>query len=271
MSRPARQPSLYISHGGGPCFWMDWPPPFGPGAFEGLRTYLAGILAALPERPRAILVVSAHWEAAAPTFADAAAPGMVFDYYGFPPHTYRLSYPAPGAPDLARRAAELLRTAGIASATDSARGFDHGIFVPFLILDPEARVPVLPLSLRRDLDPRFHLDLGRALAPLRDEGVLIVGSGNSFHNLSTFADGEAAAATAFDDWLTAAVTDPAPAARDAALENWSAAPFARACHPREEHLLPLMVAAGAAPEARGSRAFHEIIGGKPISGYAFGG
>jgi aromatic ring-opening dioxygenase catalytic subunit (LigB family) len=270
MTAPVRQPSIFLSHGGGPCFWIEFPPPFGPHAFDQLRDYLAGLLASLPAPPTAVLVVSGHWEAAVPTVSTAPAPGMLFDYHGFPAHTYRLSYPASGDPALAARVRTLLGAAGIDSAADPARGFDHGVFVPFLIIDPAARLKVVTLSLQQDLDPARHLAIGAALAPLRDEGVLIVGSGNSFHNLTTFFNGEPAAAAAFDTWLNAAVTAPDPADRTASLLRWATAPAARACHPREEHLLPLMVAAGAGGADRGRRVFSDRIGGKAISGFAFG-
>jgi aromatic ring-opening dioxygenase catalytic subunit (LigB family) len=271
MTASVRQPSIFLSHGGGPCFWMSFPPPFGPHAFDSLRAYLAGLLDSLPAPPTAVLAISGHWEAPVATVGSAAAPGMLFDYYGFPPHTYQLSYPAPGSPALAARVRALLGAAGIASAADAERGFDHGVFVPFLIIDPDARIPVVTLSLRQDLDPAAHLAIGAALAPLRDEGVLIVGSGNSFHNLTTFFNGEPAAAAAFDAWLTEAVTAPDPAVRAARLIGWADAPQARACHPREEHLIPLMVAAGAAGGDPGRRVFSDRIGGKAISGFAFGG
>ena len=265
-----RQPTIFLSHGGGPCFWMDFPEPFGPHAFDKLRDYLAGLLATLPERPKAILVVSAHWEEAEPTVGAAKAPGMIYDYYGFPAHTYHLRYPAPGSPQLAGRVRDLLGAAGIASGSDPERGFDHGVFVPMLIVDPKAEIPAATLSLQRDLSPELHLAIGAALAPLRDEGVLILGSGNSFHNLRTFFDGQKRVSGAFDDWLTAAVETPDPAARAAQFAAWDTAPGARECHPREEHLLPLMVVAGAAGGDPGARVYSDLIAGKAISGYAFG-
>lgn len=265
-----RQPAIFLSHGGGPCFWFDFPPPFGPGAWDGLRDWLAGLVDSLPARPRAFLVISAHWEAAVPTVGTAARPAMLFDYHGFPEHTYRLDYPAPGAPEVAAQARDLLAVAGIDSAADAARGFDHGVFVPFLIVDPQARIPVATLSLRHDLDPAAHLAIGRALAPLRDAGVAIVGSGQSFHDLRTFGDGRPEPSGRFDRWLVETVTATDTAARDRALLQWEQAPHARACHPREEHLLPLMVAAGAAGQDRGRHVFGQRIAGKAISCFRFG-
>ncbi len=265
-----RQPALFISHGGGPSFWMSYPPPIGPHGFDKLRDYLTGLIASLPQRPKAILVASGHWEEDHVTVSTSPAPPMLFDYYGFPPHTYELSYPAPGAPELAARVRDLLGKAGIASEANATRGFDHGVFVPFLIVDPDARIPVVMMSLESNLDPARHLAIGAALAPLRDEGVLIVGSGNSFHNLRTFFGDDAGASLQFDKWLTQTVLSPDAAARTAGLEAWEDAPAARLCHPREEHLIPLMVAAGAGQGDRGALVFHDIIGGKAISGYAFG-
>lgn len=266
---PTRQPAIYLSHGAGPCFWMSWGEPIGPHGFDGLKAYLEGLLPGLPARPRAFLVISAHWEADRPTISMAPQPGMIFDYYGFPPHTYQLSYPAPAAIDVAERARHLLEEAGIATDIDDSRGYDHGVFVPFLIIDDQAQIPVATLSLRQDFDPQAHLAIGRALAPLRDDGVLIVGSGMSYHNLREFRDGDGAAAKLFDDWLTETMA-AAPDIRNAGLANWEQAPAARRSHPREDHLLPLMVVAGAAGNDRGQRDFHDIIGGKAISGYRFG-
>jgi len=265
----SRQPTMFLPHGGGPCFWMDGPPPFGKQTWEGLRKYQAGVVASQPERPKAFLDCTAHWEAEAPTASVAAAPGMIFDYYGFPPHTYLLKYPAPGAPEIGRRVRGLIAAAGLGPKEDAERGFDHGVFVPMLIVDPECHIPVVMLSLRSDLDPDFHLKLGRALAPLRDEGVVIAGSGMSYHNLRRFRDGDGRDSEIFDAWLAEAATAPA-AEREAKLRDWDKAPAARACHPREEHLLPLMVVAGAADDSEGRVDFRDVIGGKTISAFRFG-
>jgi aromatic ring-opening dioxygenase catalytic subunit (LigB family) len=265
-----RQPAIFISHGGGPCFWVEFPQPLGLHAFDNLREYLAQLVSSLPAQPSAILIVSGHWEESRPTVSTASAPPMLFDYFNFPPHTYQLSYPAPGAPALAARVQVILQLAGISTNSDPSRGFDHGVFVPLLIVDPAAQIPVVEMSLQKDLDPASHIAIGAALAGLRDEGVLILGSGNSFHNLRTFFNGESEASAVFDDWLTGAVTAPESAVRNAALIDWAAAPCARLCHPREEHLLPLMVAAGAGGNDPGRRDFHDVIGGKAISGYRFG-
>jgi aromatic ring-opening dioxygenase catalytic subunit (LigB family) len=264
-----RQPAIFIPHGGGPCFWMEFPPPFGPHAWDRLRDYLAGLVASLPERPKAFLVVTAHWEAAEPTVSVNQKPGMLYDYYGFPEHTYHLQYPAPGAPDVGDKVKRLIEAAGLPVAADTERGFDHGVFVPFLIVDPKAEIPVVMLSLRKDLDAAFHIRLGKALAPLRDEGIAIVGSGMSYHDLRHFFDGSEGASAAFDAWLDETAKAP-PSEREARLAAWDKAPAARACHPREEHLLPLMVVVGAAGDSEGRHDFKDVIAGKTISGFRFG-
>ena len=267
-SHPQRQPALYLPHGGGPCFFMEYPPGRDPWAELG--DFLRNLPRTLPERPRAILVVSGHWEA--PNFAvnTGEAPPLLYDYYGFPEHTYRLNYPAPGAPALAQRVRELLGAAGLQSQEDGARGFDHGVFVPMLLVDPQAGIPVLQVSLQRSLDPALHLAAGRALAPLRDEGVLIVGSGMSYHNMRGFGPGFEAASEGFDDWLTDAVTGADAVNRAAALSRWQEAPYARICHPREEHLIPLMVAAGAGNDDPGTKIFQGRIPNVTVSAFRFG-
>jgi aromatic ring-opening dioxygenase catalytic subunit (LigB family) len=266
-----RQPTLFIPHGGGPCFFMETPPGWPPDLWDRMAAYLRGIPAALPARPRAILVVSGHWEEARPTVNVAARPTLLYDYYGFPEHTYHLTYPVPGAPDLAAEVRGLLARAGIASGEEEARGLDHGVFIPLKVAFPEADIPVLQLSLQRGLDPATHLAIGRALAPLRDQGVLIIGSGMSYHNLRNLFSGRGNEdSERFDAWLAATVTDPDPARRDAGLIGWERAPAARACHPEAEHLLPLMVAAGAAGTDAGRHSYSDHILGKAVSGFQFG-
>ena len=236
-----RIPSVFITHGGGPCFFMDWNPP---DAWDELRIALEGIGPSLPEPPRAIVVVTAHWEADVVTLDNGASPHLIYDYSGFPPHTYQLTYPAPGDPALAARIADRLAKAGIEHRLQPDRGWDHGVFIPLKVMYPDADIPVVAISLRHDLDPAAHLELGRALAPLRDEGVLIVGSGSSFHNFAHFGSPKA---VEFDNWLNEVVVAPLQD-RWEALVNWEQAPAARIAHGREEHLLPLMVAAGAASD-----------------------
>lgn len=271
MSASERLPVWFIPHGGGPCFFMD-PPAGAPQAWTKMEAYLRGLLKAVKERPRAILMISGHWLEPRPTLGAAAAPPLIFDYFGFPKHTYELKYPAPGDPALARRVVDLLEQAGVPAAQDASRGYDHGVFIPMLLVAPDADIPVVQLSLDLSLDPARHLVIGRALAPLREEGVLIVGSGMSFHNLQNFyrADPRVLAlAEKFDDWLTRTLALDEDA-RDAALTKWEEAPGARFSQPHEDHLLPLMVAAGAAEADRGARDFHDHVFGAPISGFRFG-
>lgn len=264
-TRPATQPSLFIPHGGGPCFFMPDP----RGTWAGMEAYLRGLPASLLEPPRAILIVSGHWEERAFAFTGAEHPGLIYDYYGFPPETYRLTWPTPGAPWLAERGAALLREAGLPAAIDSERGFDHGVFVPLKVAFPEADVPVVQMSLHASLDPALHLAAGKALAPLRDEGVLVLGSGMSFHNLRAMGDPRVTEPSAeFDRWLSAAAAAP-PDKRAALLARWDSAPWARLCHPREEHLLPLMVAAGASAEP-GTHDYGETVLGGAVSAFRFG-
>lgn len=263
-----RQPSIFLPHGGGPCFFMDW--TWGPAdTWIATRKFLEELAATLPAPPKALLVVSGHWEEAAFTASTAERPGLIFDYYGFPEHTYRLTWPAPGDPALAARAVDLLKQAGLPAATSVTRGYDHGVFVPLKVAFPEAQIPAVALSLASSLDPAVHLAAGRALASLRDEGVLIVASGMSFHNLRGYFRPETPErARAFDAWLTRAVESPAEE-RTKLLTAWRAAPFAEYAHPREEHLIPLMVAAGAGGDAPGKRIFTDEPMAAQTSAYRF--
>ena len=265
----ARLPTYFISHGGGPWPWMK--EQLG-GAYDQLEAALARMPAEIGATPRAVLMLSAHWEAPEFTVQTNAAPDMLYDYGGFPDFTYRIRYPAPGAPDVAARVRAALAAAGIASAEDAQRGFDHGMFAPMAVIYPRADVPVLQLSLKRGLAPADHLALGRALAPLRDEDVLIIGSGLSYHNLRAFGPAARVPSAAFDAWLdsTLAIADAATRART--LAAWERAPAARLAHPREEHLLPLMVALGAAEGEAATRVYHEreFFGGITVSSYRFG-
>ena len=264
-----RQPALFIAHGGGPCFFMDWQPA---GAWDHLASWLRTIGNDLPARPKALLVVSAHWEAPEPTVTSAAQPRLIYDYSGFPPHTYKLKWPAPGAPGLATRVRELLSAEGIASIADPHRGFDHGVFIPLMLGFPQADIPTVQLSLQAGLDPARHLAVGKALAPLRDEGVLIIGSGFSYHGgLGQPGQDMAGATRRFDEWLTAAVQTDDAAVRSRLLAQWGEAPDARTCHPRSEHLVPLFITAGAAGNDSGRQVFHDrLFGTLTYSGYRFG-
>lgn len=266
---PPPLPSVFIPHGGGPCFFMDW--TMGPpDTWDRLAQFLRSFSDRVGVRPDALVVVSGHHEGEIVEVSTAETPPLLFDYYGFPPHTYELTYPASGSPGLGRRIGELLADAGIVHRFDDQRGFDHGVFVPLLLMYPDADIPVVQVSLRSDLDAGFHLDLGAALAPLRREGTLILGSGLSYHNMAAFMTSDAASSSSvFDTWLTSAC-EARPEHRRQLLTEWEMAPAARLAHPREEHLLPLMVTAGAAGDDIGRRVFVDQAMGATIAAYAFG-
>lgn len=268
-STSARMPVVYLPHGGGPWPFVDM--GFGDRAeLDGLAGYLRGLGALTSVRPQALLVISAHWEEPVPTVMTGERPPLFYDYYGFPPESYALTWPAPGHPQLAGKVRHLLEGAGFATAADAKRGFDHGTFVPLKLTYPAADVPTVQLSLKRGLDPAEHVAMGRALAPLRDEGVLIVGSGMSYHNMRGFSGGSAPreASEAFDAWLGEAIAQD-PDERVRRLVAWSRAPSARQAHPREEHLLPLMVVAGAAGQDGGRRAYNGTLVGLRLSAFHF--
>ncbi|MGB6102828.1 MAG: class III extradiol ring-cleavage dioxygenase [Pusillimonas sp.] len=263
-----RMPVLYIPHGAGPCFFMDWNPA---DTWNSMADFLKGIANTLPARPRAIVMVSGHWLEPQFSVTGHTRPPLIFDYYGFPAHTYDLTYPAPGDPALAQHIAQQLGQDGMDARVDPKRGFDHGMFIPLKLVFPEADIPVVQFSLRQDLNPAAHLKAGRALASLRDEGVLIVGSGMSFHNMRGYGDTRYTPVSAkFDDWLTDAV-ESQPAQRDALLSDWTRAPHARDCHPAggEEHLIPLLVAAGAAQDSMGRKVYSKQIMETTISAFRF--
>jgi len=262
-------PTMFISHGGGPWPWIDEMRR----EFARTAAWLAALPKTLPEQPVAILSVSGHWEEHDFTVSSAAQPPMIYDYYNFPPHTYQIKYGAQGSPAVAARVSELLGNAGIAHRVDASRGFDHGTFVPLGVMYPHADVPVVSMSLRANLDAREHLRMGAALQPLRDEGVLIIGSGLSYHNLRMLRRSPTAGPVSgqFEAWLTEAVEQPDAHERDERLAHWEQAPAARLAHPREEHLIPLMVAAGAAGANRGRRVFRDTVWDVSMASYQFHG
>ena len=260
----ARMPALFIPHGGGPSFFMTGERKQ---RYQATEDFLRGIQHTLPQKPRAILIVTAHWETAVPAFTGGSNPGLIYDYYGFPPETYTLQYAAPGAPLLAKRAAELLRHAGFPCNVDAHYGWDHGVFIPLKVMYPAADIPVVAMSLHESLDPELHVDLGLALSSLREEGVLILGAGMSYHNLRDFA-AQAPASHAFHDWLDQALAGNWDERREH-LATWQTAPGGRASHPREEHLLPLMVASGAGSDAPGRTLWRGTIGPTSIGAWRF--
>lgn len=249
-----KTPVYFISHGGGPWPYM----PEMQDMYKTLARSLAEIPDQLPKRPDAILMVSGHWETTG-TFSVMANPHppMVYDYYGFPEHTYRISYPAPGSPQLVERTTQLLRDAQLPAQLDWQRGFDHGAFVPLAVMYPEADIPVVQLSIESHYSPDAHLALGRAVAPLRDENILIVCSGLSYHNLREIRSIGAEPSAQFDAWLQKVLVHGPIEQRSEAMRNWSSAPSARRAHPREDHLVPLMVAVGAAETEPGTCIYHD--------------
>lgn len=264
----SRMPVVFVPHGGGPWPFVEM--GFPREDIDRLAGYLRSVRSVPPRLPRALLVVSAHWEEPVPTVMISTRPPILYDYYGFPPESYTITWPAPGAPELASRVRDLLNAAGIANDADADRGYDHGTFIPLKLTYPDADVPAIQLSLKQGLDPAEHIALGRALQPLRDEDVFIIGSGMTFHNLRAFRDPRAApVADAFDAWLRDSMTLDADR-RNERLRQWTSAPAARAAHPREEHLLPLMVASGAAGDDRAVVAFNDTFTGLRLSAYHFG-
>jgi aromatic ring-opening dioxygenase catalytic subunit (LigB family) len=262
-------PTFFIPHGAGPCFFMDWQPAH---TWTRMAAWLGGLEQHAGARPTAIVVVSAHWETPVFTVSSASRHDLLFDYHGFPEATYRITWPADGSPELAGRVRGLLASGGFASAAVDDRGLDHGVFIPLKVAFPEMRFPIVQLSLREDLDPAAHLAMGQVLAPLRKEGVLIVGTGMSYHNMRGFRlDGGPVdpESIRFDSWLTESVGMTGDE-RVRRLVDWATAPGARASHPREEHLLPLHVAAGAAEHEAGVRAFHDHVIGSAQSAFRFG-
>lgn len=240
---PTRMPTWFIPHGGGPCFFMDWNPI---DAWDRMADFLKNASRSLPRQPKAIVLVSAHWLEPIVGITSGAHPSLIFDYHGFPPHTYKLTYPAAGAPDLAARIADLLQAQGIPAQQDAQRGFDHGVFIPLKLVFPHADIPVVQVSLHNSLDPVQHIKTAYGnpqYAPISDE---------------------------FDDWLTHAVQAEAKA-REQLLAEWTLAPRARDCHPlgAEEHLLPLMTVAGAAGNSVGRKVFSDRVMQTTLSAFTF--
>jgi aromatic ring-opening dioxygenase catalytic subunit (LigB family) len=242
------------------------------GMYDALAKSLIDIPLQLGEIPKAILVVSGHWEEHEFTVMAGARPPMLYDYHGFPAHTYHVKYSAPGSPALADQVRELIEKAGFTAQMDRQRGFDHGTFAPLAVMYPRADVPVVQLSLRANYDPAEHLAVGRALAPLRDQGVVILGSGLSYHNLRRLGPASSEPSKAFDQWLQQTLIASPPSQRVDQLIEWQKAPSARIAHPQEDHLLPLMVAVGAAEFDAATCIYHEtdFMNGMTASSFRFG-
>jgi len=260
-------PVLFVPHGGGPM------PLLGEPNHRELTAFMRAIVTKLP-RPKAILVITAHWEEDEASISSGPAPGMFYDYYGFPPESYQFKYPAPGNPELAQTIANLLTDHGIKSQLNPARDFDHGTFVPLMLMYPQADIPVVQLSLINSLNPAAHIALGEALAPLREQGVLILGSGMSFHNMQAFFSHNPTTkgrSEQFDHWLTETLTSGefSPDDQRLRLADWKNAPEGRFCHPREEHLLPLHVCFGAGIKAtaKAHKVFSQFLFNTQISAF----
>ena len=262
-----RFPTFFISHGGGPWPYIeDMRQRFAVTAAE-----LAKLPSTLPAKPKAILMITGHWEAPQFTVSTSEHPPMNYDYYGFPEYTYHLQYPASGNPELAKRVRDLLRASGTECAEDPERGLDHGVFVPMMLMYPEADLPVVLLSMKSSYDPLEHIKLGEALAPLRDEGILIIGSGLTYHNMRGFGrPASLEPSVQFEQYLYDAISNSDPQQRNQDLVNWEQAPFARLVHPREDHLIPLMVVAGAAGKDVGQRVFTDTVFDVVMASYRFG-
>ena len=262
QARIERMPAVFLPHGGGPWPFLEENVFGAPDMWDQMDAYMRRLNMIPPRPPRAVLLISAHWEEEAPTLMSAQHPPMLYDYYGFPQEAYEVVWPAPGAPEVAAEARELLEAAGIVSALDATRGFDHGTYVPLALAYPDANIPTTQLSLKKGLDPETHLRIGMALAPLRDRGVFIVGSGMSYHNMRAWGRRDrleiAEGSRTFDDWLVETIALE-PSARATRIIEWERAPAARRAHPREEHLLPLMVVLGAAIEDAGSTPYRDVV------------
>ncbi|RRH87716.1 dioxygenase [Mesorhizobium tamadayense] len=266
----SRLPTYFISHGGGP-----WPYMTGEFRrnFDVLDKSLLDMRAELGGTPKAVLVVSGHWEEEGLAISSGAKPGMIYDYNGFPEYLYHITYNAPGSPELAKRVRQLLRASGIEAALDPTRGYDHGTFSVMKPLYPDEDIPVVQLSLDTGYDPALHIKVGRALAPLREEGIVIIGSGLSYHNLSAMrGTGGYEPSRRFDAWLQETLIHSPSEKRTERLTEWERAPAARAAHPREDHLLPLMVVVGAAEDEPGAVTYHQkdFAGGLTASSFRFG-
>ena len=251
-----RQPSLFVSHGS-PTLPLE----------QSAATDFLRRLGPSLDRPEAILMVSAHWDTERPAVSGAERPETIYDFYGFPPELYRLQYPAPGAPKLAQRVADLLAERGFSTDIDPERGLDHGAWTPLILAYPQADIPVTQLSIQSRLGPAHHVRLGEALRPLRDEGVLIIASGGATHNLRELSRQRGNPepqpwAAEFNDWLAGALQSR----RMDDLANYRGqAPQAVRNHPTDEHLIPLFVALGAGDPGGTTQRLHSSIESGVIS------
>lgn len=263
-----RLPVAFVPHGGGPWPFVNL--GFPQHEVESLADYLRELRAVPRSQVKAVLVISAHWEESEPTLLTNPKPSLYYDYYGFPDSAYQLKWAAENDVDTVNHVRSTLQNAGFRIGSDGQRGYDHGTFVPLMLTWPNGDVPILQLSLKSGLDPLFHIRLGQALAPLRDEGLFIVGTGMTFHNMQAMRQPNGKQlAHEFHAWLKDVVSSPEEV-RNAQLTQWLSAPAARFSHPREEHLTPLFVIAGAALSDKGIVDYEGTIVGWPHLGVRFG-
>lgn len=272
-----RFPAMFVAHGAGPLPLLSpdldrsSKRPTSLYSDSSMAAHLRDMSSDLPETPRAILLISGHWEESTVTVSSMAKPDMIYDYYGFPPESYTFKYDAPGSPEVAAEVLDLLQQNGI-ECESQQRGYDHGAFVPLMLGFPEAQIPVVSLSLHSSMDPKLHVKIGKALAPLRESGVLMIGSGMSFHNMRLFSFTPTGRVHGgdFDSALTEALNLTGEDRRRA-LEQWTSLPGARNAHPREEHLIPLHVIVGAAGDDEPvTKTYDEVALDAKISAFRFG-
>ncbi|TEB17645.1 oxidoreductase [Perkinsus sp. BL_2016] len=257
-------PSIFLNHGGGPL------PLLGDSLHMNLVKHLTGISGTIT-KPRVILLASAHWETKEPTFVSSSEPGLLYDYYGFSAESYRIQYPAKNSLQVVERARSLLEAGGLKTHVAPKRGYDHGVFVPLKLMYPDAGIPVVQVSLPISRDPILVYRMGQLLSPLRGEGVLILGSGLSYHNLQSFFSVDSSKSSRskqFDTALKSACLSKEN--RQGSLCEWENFPHARYCHPTEEHLMPLLFVAGAADREPCRVIYEDELMGAKISGFQFG-
>lgn len=256
---------LFITHGGGP-----WPILSFSGINEDDRLAMLSHFQSIDrvlQSPKALIVISAHWESNPVNVNISPSPHLYFDYHGFPSEAYQLSWPVKNDVSLAHNVISAIEKAGIPVMKNDRRGYDHGVFIPLMAAYPDATIPVVEVSIHEALDVELHLQLGEALAPLLNNDVALIASGNSYHNIQNMFHPNPEviqAAQHFDEWVIQTASLSGQARWDALL-NWKHAPYAKTCHPREDHLIPLMVAAGAAKDKPLTPVWHGGLNGIPLS------
>ncbi len=251
---------IYFSHGGGPL------PILGEPSHKEMISFMKKLPEEL-DKPKAIIVISAHWEEEVPTIIGNNNPSLYYDYYGFPKEAYEIKYPAHGNVEFAKQIKQLFEKNNIQAVIDDKRGLDHGVFIPLLLMYPEADIPVIQISLVKGLRPKEHLSIGKAMNQLLEEDILVIGSGFSFHNMKAFdwsgGNERDEKNDVFQEWLIDVCTggEYTQREREDKLREWEKAPNARYCHPREEHLMPLHVCCGLSGR-RGDIIFDNYILGK---------